>query len=88
MTLADLSEALRNDPLQIEPILETLVSIDWAGRLDESGGQRYVLLCDPATTPIAPLLGQLLLQPAPTLRRFWDQAHFNHMTVRDLTDEN
>ncbi|HJV63394.1 MAG TPA: YihY family inner membrane protein [Albitalea sp.] len=87
LTLSDLAEALRTDPLQIEPILETLVAIDWAGRLDEAGAQRYVLLCDPATTRIAPLLGQLLLEPAPSLRRFWQRAAFDEMNLRELVED-
>ncbi|MFL6660824.1 MAG: YihY family inner membrane protein [Rhizobacter sp.] len=86
-SLLDLSEALRTDPLQIEPILETLVAIDWAGRLDEPGTQRYVLLCDPATTKAAPLLTQLLLEPGIGLRRFWQRAGLADMTLRELVEE-
>jgi len=87
MSLPELAEALRTDPLQIEPILDTLVAIDWAGRLDEGGTARYVLLCDPGTTPAAPMLSQLLLEPAPTLRRFWQRAGFGEMTLRELIDD-
>jgi membrane protein len=87
LTLSEMSETLRIDPLQIEPILDALVAVDWAGRLDEEGGQRYVLLCDPKETLVAPLLSQLLLEPAPTLRRFWERASFNDMTLADLLDE-
>jgi len=84
VSLSEMSEALRTDPLQIEPILETLVAIDWAGRLDEAGAQRYVLLCDPANTPVAPLLSQLLLAPSPMLRGFWERAGFTGMTLADV----
>ncbi|HUG21167.1 YihY family inner membrane protein [Piscinibacter sp.] len=87
MSLPELAEALRTDPLQIEPILDTLVAIDWAGRLDEGGTARYVLLCDPGTTPAAPVLSQLLLEPSPTLRRFWQRAGFSDMTLRELIDD-
>jgi membrane protein len=87
LSLSDLSEALRTDPLQIEPILETLVAIDWAGRLDEPHAQRYVLLCDPATTNAAPIVAQLLIEPAPTLRRFWQRAGFGRMSLRELIDD-
>jgi membrane protein len=54
---------LRIDPLQIEPILESLIQRDWVARLEEEGAQRHVLLCDPATTPAAPLIDSLLLHP-------------------------
>jgi membrane protein len=86
-TLAEMSEALRTDPLQIEPILETLVAIDWAGRLDEAGAQRYVLLCDPAVTKVAPLLSHLLLEPGIALRKFWQRAGFQSMTLKELIEE-
>lgn len=66
-SVADLAAALRLDPLQIEPVLETLVAMDWIGRLDEEGAARYVLLVDPAATPAAPLLEALLLAPGPAL---------------------
>jgi len=87
LTLSELSEALRTDPLQIEPILEALVSVDWAGRLDEAGAQRYVLLCDPAVTKIEPLLSQLLLEPSRPLMRFWKKAAFAEMKLNDLIED-
>jgi membrane protein len=87
MTLSDLAGALRTDPLQIEPILDSLVEVDWAGRLDEAGAQRYVLLCDPAVTKIEPLLSQLLLEPSRSLTRFWKRAGFAQMTLQDLIED-
>lgn len=86
-TLTEMSEVLRTDPLQIEPILETLVEIDWAGRLDEPGSARYVLLCDAAATKIEPLLKQVLLEPSRSLARFWDRAGFRDMTLVELIVE-
>jgi len=86
LSAARLAEVLRADPLQIEPILETLVAIDWAARLDEEGDPRYVLLCDPADTPARPLLAQLLLDPSPTMRAFWQRAGFDEMKLKDLIE--
>ena len=63
----DLASSLRIDPLQIESALEALTTLDWVGRLDEEGQQRYVLLCDPAHTPLAPLVDVLLLAPIAAL---------------------
>ncbi len=83
---AELSEIMRTDPLQIEPLLDTLVGLDWVGRLDEEGGARYVLLCDPARTPAAPLLGKVLLDPAPELQPFWKRARFDDMSLLDLIE--
>ena len=79
-----LSESLRTDPLQIEPLLATLVAIDWLGRLDEGDDARYVLLCDPLTTPAQPLLAQVLLDPAPSLQGFWEHAGFASMPLHAL----
>jgi membrane protein len=84
VSAAQLSEDLRTDPLQIEPLLDTLVAIDWVGRLDEEGGARYVLLCDPAVTPAQPFLEKVLLEPAPVLHGFWRNAGFAQMTLQDL----
>ena len=81
---AELSESLRTDPLQTEPILETLIGLDWVGRLDEPGEARYVLLCDPAATPAEPLIVALLVQPMATLRAFWQRAGFAEMTLDEL----
>jgi membrane protein len=86
-TLTQMSEVLRMDPLQIEPIVETLVALDWAGRLDEAGSPRYVLLCDPAVTKVEPLLKQTLLMPSQTLSRFWQQASFSQMTLQAVMDD-
>ena len=82
--IEQLSRALRTDPLPVESLLETLIAIDWVGRLDETGGARYVLLCDPATTAARPLLAQLLVEPATALQAFWQHAGFDRMTVADL----
>ena len=81
---AQLSELLRTDPLQIEPILDTLVAFDWVGCLDEAGAPRYVMLCDPAATPAQPLLSQFLLEPSAAARGLWRRAGFDLMTLQEL----
>jgi membrane protein len=88
LTAFQLSEALRIDPLQIEPVLETLVDIDWVGRLDQADNPRYVLLCDPHRTPAELLLAGALLVPAPGVKAFWQRAGFAQMTVADLIAED
>ena len=60
-SMTTLAERLRLDPLQIEPVLDQLVAIDWVGRLDEAGSARYVLLRDPAQALAAPLVDHFLL---------------------------
>jgi membrane protein len=84
--LAGLAETLRVDPLQAEPVIEALISLDWVGLLDEGGNARFVLLCDPGTTSAAPLLAGLLLDPLPSLRGFRERAGFDRLTVSELIE--
>jgi membrane protein len=78
-----IATALRTDPLQIEPVLEVLVGIDWVGRLDEPGGARLVLLCDPARTPVAPLVDAMLLTRSSATEAFRTRAGVATMTLAD-----
>ena len=84
LNAAELSEALRTDPLQIEPVLDMLVAFDWAGRLDEANDPRFVLLCAPEATPAQPLLSQLLLEPSAMARGLWQRAGFDTITLAEL----
>lgn len=84
LSAAQLSETLRTDPLQIEPLLDTLVEIDWLGRLDEEGGARYVLLCDPASTRADALLRRVLVDRSPGTAFFWQHAGLNDIVLQDL----
>jgi membrane protein len=80
-----LAALLRTDPLQIEPILEALVELDWVAHLNEpeaDGGGRFVLLCDPDATPMAPLVERLLLKPDGVSDGFWSAAQLDRMTLR------
>ena len=63
LSLHQMAAALRQDPLQIEPVLDRLVELGWAGRLDEAGEQRLVLLVEPQTQRLGPLVDALLLAP-------------------------
>ncbi len=83
----DIADAIDIDPLQIGPLLDALVELDWVGRLEESKGARYVLLCNPATTPAEPLIARLLLDPAPDLEATWKRAGFHHVRLAELLRE-
>ncbi len=78
------ARALGTDLLQIEPVIDALIALDWVGRLDEAGVGRLVLLCDPARTAAQPLVARLLLDPAPVVERFWQRARIDHLTLADL----
>lgn len=83
---AELATALQTDPLQTEPVLDTLVSFDWVGRLDEPNDPRFVLLCELSRTPAQPLLALMLMEPSPASRGLWQRAGFDTMTVQELID--
>jgi membrane protein len=85
LTIAQLSLLLRVDTLQLEPVLETLCELDWIGLLrEELAGDvaRYVLLADPETTPLAPLLNALLLRQEDTTRNLWETGRWRSITLR------
>jgi membrane protein len=75
---------LRADPLQVEPVLDALVGMDWCGRLDEEGAKRLVLLIDPQQVRAEPLVDRLLLADRQVSAAFRQHAHFAQMTVADL----
>lgn len=84
LALDAMAQALRIDPLQVETVVDTLVALDWAGRLDEGGAARFVLLCDPAGTPAEPLLARLLIEPLPALAGFRQRTGLDRMTLAEL----
>ena len=84
LTAEALAHQLRTDPLQIEPLLEGLVDLDWIGQLNDEAsrhGGRFVLLCDPLTTSVAPLVGSVLLKPDGFTQGFWSRAGLDDMTL-------
>lgn len=83
LALPALAEALRTDPLQVEPVLDLLVALDWAARLDEDGAPRHVLLADDAQ-PAAPLIDALLLAPGGAAAPFRTRAGLDALRLADL----
>jgi membrane protein len=86
LTLMQLAERRRVDPLQLEPLVETLTNLDWVGQLAvqaENEQPRLVLLAEPARTPLAPLLQALLLPRAHSTGVLWDNAGWMSLSLRD-----
>ncbi|MBY0466576.1 MAG: YihY family inner membrane protein [Burkholderiales bacterium] len=83
MGLAALAQALRVDDLQLEEPLEVMLALDWVARLDEDA-QRFVLLVDPACTPLAPLVERLLLPAVPTTQNAWKTGHYRSTSLADV----
>ena len=83
---SQLGELLEIDGLQLEPVLATLVELDWIGQLSEAQGEsesRYLLLVDPDTTLLAPLMQLLLLDRAPSVDNLWEKSSWRILCLRD-----
>jgi membrane protein len=85
-SLEAIAAALRVEALQLEEPVAALVALDWLGRLDEEG-ERYVLLIDPATTALGPLMERLLLARHSATARLWERSHWAGMTVAEALPE-
>lgn len=84
LTMLSLSQQLSVDPLQLEPVVDQLLDLDWVGRLEEEGAQRLVLLCDPVTTRAEPLIQSLLLPRTEGLGALWAGAQWDQLSLRTL----
>jgi membrane protein len=84
LALHDLAAALATDPLQVEPVVDALSAMDWVARLDEEGGQRLVLLVDPATTSARVLVNALLLESSAATRAFRERTGLDRMMLAEL----
>ena len=86
VSASQLAERLQVDVLQLEPVLETLLALDWAGHLDEAKDNteaRYLLMADPDSTRLEPLLERLLLDKSTSLSRFWSNGAWPLLRLRD-----
>jgi membrane protein len=86
LTASQLCTALRVDIQRLEPVLETLTTLDWSGQLLEEQGPdddaRFVLLVDPATAAMEPLMQSMLLPMTATTQNLWKNALQPSSTLR------
>jgi membrane protein len=70
LDLAALARDLAVDPQRLERVLQTLQALGWAGQVASGprGQPRWVLLIDPQTAMLAPLVDALLLDRAACAR--------------------
>lgn len=90
ISAAQLARQLRIDPLQLEGVLDGLRRLQWLGQLSpprEGDEARYLLIPDPAVTPLQPLLQQLLLADAPSLAGFQERAGWSSLRLADVLRE-
>jgi membrane protein len=95
LRLDELAQRLRVDALQLEPSLDALLALDWLGRLQEEEAAqpsqsepRYVLLANPQSTPLAPLVQRLLLERTPSLEALWGRADLDRLSLADVLTKN
>lgn len=87
MDIDELVGALQVGPLQLEPVLEMLVQLDWIGRLnevDDDVGTRYVLLADVQSTALEPLVRHLLLPNTEATQAVWEKGGFSRLYLKDV----
>lgn len=87
MTATGLATTMEVDALQLEPVLQTLVTLDWIGRLnevDDQEGTRYVLLADAQSTALEPLMRHLLLPSSEATAKLWQTGRLSGVYLKDV----
>ncbi|MGI4778724.1 MAG: YihY family inner membrane protein [Janthinobacterium lividum] len=84
-----LAHELRVNALQLAPVLETLVALDWIAPIADPSGRadaprRYVLLVEPASTSLSPLLIELLLPHVEPLVTVWQRKPLAQLMLQDV----
>lgn len=86
----ELARALQIDSLQLTPVLDALVALDWVAQISDAQDpgapvpeQRWLLLIDPAATPLEPLVQRMLLTRTSSLGPLWASAGLGHIKVVD-----
>lgn len=87
LTSAELAAAMQVDVLQLEPVLQILVQLDWIGRLNEiedQEGTRYVLLADEQATALEPLMRHLLMPQSEATAKLWQTGRLSAVYLKDV----
>jgi len=87
LAAGQLARVLEVDALQLEPVLETLVALDWIGRLNEVDSEeatRYLMLADVRSTALEPLLRHLLLPQSGATDKLWKSGRLSTLYLHDV----
>lgn len=90
LSALELAALLRVDPLRVQSVLQTLAQMDWVGLLQEveaSEEPRHVLLVDPASTSLEPLLARLLLRRDDVTEALWQRSALASLRLSDALAE-
>ncbi len=86
LSMAELTEALQLSDLQLEPVLEALLTLGWIGRLehpDDPAEAPFVLLADVQSTALEPLMRLLLLPSTEATQRLWQSGRLSTLYLKD-----
>jgi membrane protein len=87
LSVPQLAQSLELDSLQLEPVLETLVALDWIGRVNEIEDEeetRYILLADAQATALEPLIRHLLLPYSDATDKMWKSGQLSSVYLKDV----
>lgn len=87
MPSSALAQQLRVDVLALEPVLDTLIQLEWIGQLVDSESDqasRCVLLVNPDSTTIEPLVDALLLDVTPGTLKLRTRAGWAETRLREV----
>jgi len=87
LSAIELAQVMEVEQLQLEPVLQTLVQLDWIGRLNELDDQeetRYLLLADVQSTAVEPLMRHLLLPASDSTRKLWSSGRLSSIYLKDV----
>ncbi len=87
ISAAQLAQQLEVETLQLEPVLETLVTLDWIGRVNEVADEqdtRYILLADNQSTALEPLMRHLLLPQSEATAKLWKSGRLSSIYLKDV----
>jgi len=86
LSMPQISQALQLSDLQIEPVIEALITLGWVGLLnqpDDPADAPYVLLADVQSTALEPLVRLLLLPSTQATERLWQSGRLSTLYLKD-----
>jgi membrane protein len=87
LTARELAALMDVDLLQLEPVLQTLVQLDWVARMNEledNVDTRYVMLADVQSTALEPLMRHLLLPATEATEKMWRGGQLSKLYLADV----
>ncbi len=88
LTMGQMCGVLQADSQRLEPVLESLVALDWIGQLQEatdtSMEARFVLLTDPQQTALEPLMRALLLPRTAVTEKMYESGRWTASSLREV----